>query len=80
MQCSVGFVIEFGRRLGDDGVRLAKEILATRADWLDRWLPQLTARPGMRVPHWLEQGMATRSEEHTAETQAPMALALASLL
>jgi hypothetical protein len=49
------FLMDFARQVGEPAVQVAKEILATRADWLERWLPQLTTRPQMSVPHWFEQ-------------------------
>ncbi|HVJ92787.1 MAG TPA: hypothetical protein VM580_23460, partial [Labilithrix sp.] len=54
----VRFLTALGQRLPDRGERAARAILTERADWVGRWLPQLTERPAMAVPHWLEQCVA----------------------
>jgi hypothetical protein len=51
----VRFLTELGARLDEHGERAAREVLAARADWVERWLPQLERSPQMIVPHWLEQ-------------------------
>ncbi len=52
------FVLALSHELGDDAVEVARELLASRADWLARWLPQLTERPAMAVPHTFELTIA----------------------
>ncbi len=82
----LALVLDLAQQLEDGGVGVAEEILAARADWIDRWLPQLTARPDMGVPYWFEQcaalallaRAATRSGAALDPRHDPRLAALAS--